>query len=87
MARSQLPGRFIPRNYTRLVQSFLSDPGDWGDPSVVQIAGSWGIAWKLISSAKMRAYSRSEGWEDGKVSSLGPHTGKHFGFPGSLRSL
>ena len=26
MARSQLPGRFIPRNYTRLVQSFLSEP-------------------------------------------------------------
>ena len=25
MARSQLPGRFIPRNYTRLVQSFPSD--------------------------------------------------------------
>ena len=24
MARSQLPGRFIPRNYTRLVQSFPS---------------------------------------------------------------
>ena len=25
MARSQLPGRFIPRNYTRLVQSFPSN--------------------------------------------------------------
>ena len=27
MARSQLPGRFIPRNYTRLVQSFPRKPG------------------------------------------------------------
>ena len=49
MARSQLPGRFIPRNYTRLVQSFPSLRAEVDEE-----------AWETLNSNVSRSFERPE---------------------------
>ena len=74
MARSQLPGRFIPRNYTRLVQSF---PRGSSPPPSVQLSMARPV--QLSMAVDTHAVFNTDGLARGLCNPLEPPASRAAG--------